>query len=67
MTNRAVAGIFTVDLMGAACGALVVSTVLIPYLGLDGTAAGLIGIKVISLLVMGGRYVSDRPTRISGG
>ncbi len=65
--NRAVAGIFAVDLVGAACGALVVSTVLIPYLGLDGTAAGLIGIKIISLLVMGGRYASDRSTHLSDG
>jgi spermidine synthase len=66
-SNRAAAGIFAVDLVGAACGALVVSTVLIPYLGLEGAAGVLIGIKIISLLVMGGRYAANRPTHLSGG
>lgn len=55
VSNRATAGIFAVDLVGAACGALTASTLLIPYLGLEGMAAALIGIKIISLTVMGGQ------------
>jgi spermidine synthase len=65
--GRATAGIFAVDLVGAACGALVASTLLIPYLGLDGMAAALIGIKIISLLVMGGQYVLHPSTRLPDG
>jgi hypothetical protein len=55
-----------VDLVGAACGALAASTVLIPYLGLEGMAAALIGIKIISLAVMGGPHALHPSTRLSG-
>jgi spermidine synthase len=65
--NQAAAGIFAVDLVGAACGALVASTLLIPYLGLEGMAAALIGIKIISLTIMGGTYVLRPSTRLPDG
>jgi spermidine synthase len=65
-TNAAASRMFAVDLIGAACGALIVSTLLIPLWGLVATACVLIGIKSISFLMMGAQYVSHRPTRISG-
>jgi spermidine synthase len=65
--SRATAGIFAVDLVGAACGALTASTLLIPYLGLEGMAAALIGIKIVSLVVMGGPYDLHPSTRVSDG
>lgn len=52
-----VAYAFSADLIGAACGALLVSVLLIPYLGLAGTLLVLIGLKVSSLLVVGLRPV----------
>ena len=64
-SSRATAGIFSVDLVGAACGALTASTLLIPYLGLEGMAAALIGVKIVSLVVMGGPYALHPPTRVS--
>lgn len=65
-TNRAASRMFAVDLIGAACGALIVSTLLIPLWGLVTTACVLIGIKSISFLMMGAQHVSHRSTRISG-
>jgi spermidine synthase len=64
--GRATAGIFAVDLVGAACGALVAST-LLPYLGLEGMAAALIGVKIVSLVVLGGPYALHPSTRLPGG
>ena len=49
--------IFAVDLVGAACGALLVSTVLIPILGLIATGCILSGIKLTSFLLLGQRHV----------
>lgn len=49
--------IFAVDLVGAACGALLVSTVLIPFLGLIATGGILSGIKLTSFLLLGQRHV----------
>jgi spermidine synthase len=46
---------FAADLMGAAAGTLVTSVVLVPYTGLIGAAAGLIGIKGLSIVVMAGK------------
>ena len=40
--NRAVVGLFSADLIGAAFGALITSAVLIPYLGIVQAASGLI-------------------------
>lgn len=60
--NRAAARIFSVDLVGAAFGALLTSMLLIPYLGLGGTVVVLIGVKVVSLALMGGAYGSHGST-----
>lgn len=65
--NRAAARIFSVDLVGAAFGALLTSTVFIPYLGLGGAAAALMGVKIISLLLMGEQYASHRSTHLYHG
>lgn len=43
---------FSADLMGAACGTLVTNVVLIPYCGIVWAAAGLIGLKLSSLMVL---------------
>ncbi|MGD9082272.1 MAG: hypothetical protein PVJ50_09370 [Desulfobacterales bacterium] len=48
----AVTRTFSADLIGAACGTLVTNVVLIPYFGIIWTAAGLIGLKLCSLMVM---------------
>lgn len=50
------AAIFSADLMGAACGTLVTSTLLIPYFGIAGAALGLILLKFVSLAVMGWQH-----------
>jgi spermidine synthase len=51
--NIAATGIFSADLIGAACGTLLTSAVLIPYVGIFGAAAGLIGLKMVSLILIG--------------
>jgi len=51
--NTAAARVFSADLIGAACGTLLTSVVLIPYAGILWAAAGLIGIKLISLILIG--------------
>jgi hypothetical protein len=50
--NAAAARTFSADLIGAACGTLVTSVVLIPYVGILWAAAALIGLKVTSLMLM---------------
>jgi spermidine synthase len=47
----AVTRTFSADLIGAAFGTLITNVVLIPYFGIIWTAAGLIGLKIISLTV----------------
>jgi spermidine synthase len=51
--NTAVTRAFSADLIGAACGTLLTSVVLIPYAGILWAAAGLIGLKLISLILIG--------------
>jgi spermidine synthase len=51
--GRAATGIFSADLIGAALGALATSTILIPYLGITGAIGALMGLKVLSLLMVG--------------
>ena len=51
--NSAVTRSFSADLIGAACGTLITSLVLLPYFGLIWAAAGLIGLKLASLIVIG--------------
>ena len=43
---------FSADLIGAACGTLVTNVVLIPYCGIIWATAGLIGLKLCSLIVL---------------
>ena len=51
--NAAVTRTFSADLIGAAYGTLLTSVVLIPYAGVLWAAAGLIGLKLISLSLIG--------------
>lgn len=51
--NPAAARAFSADLVGAACGTLATSVVLIPWLGLFPAAACLIAVKSASLLLLG--------------
>jgi spermidine synthase len=48
-TGAAATGMFSADLIGAAFGTLVTSTVLIPYLGILGAVGGLMALKLVSL------------------
>jgi len=50
--NAAATRIFSADLIGAACGTLLTSVVLIPYVGILWAAAALIGLKFVSLVLM---------------
>jgi spermidine synthase len=50
--NSAATRTFSADLIGAAAGTLFTSVVLIPYAGILWTTAGLIGLKLISLLMI---------------
>jgi len=50
--NAAVTRTFSADLIGAAAGTLFTSVVLIPYAGILWTTAGLIALKLISLLMI---------------
>ncbi len=52
-SGRAVTAVFSADLIGAALGTLVTSTILIPYLGITGAIGALLGLKVLSLLIAG--------------
>ena len=50
--NIAATRTFSADLMGAACGTLLTSVVLIPYAGILPAAGVLIGLKLVSLVLM---------------
>jgi spermidine synthase len=50
--NVAATRTFSADLMGAACGTLLTSVVLIPYAGILTAAAVLIGLKLVSVVLM---------------
>jgi spermidine synthase len=51
--NTAATRAFSADLIGAACGTLLTSVALIPYIGILGAAGGLIGLKLVSLVLIG--------------
>jgi len=53
--SDAVSRFFAADLIGAAAGTLVTSTVLVPYFGIMGTIAGLVLLKGASLAILGGQ------------
>ena len=63
--DSAAARTFSADLIGAACGTLATSVVLIPYFGLLWAAVGLMILKAISLAIIGGRHASVDPPTIS--
>ena len=63
--NPAAVRSFSADLIGAACGTLITSVVLIPYCGIIWAAAGLIGLKLISLSVIGVSRETNKQTTIS--
>jgi len=50
--NTAATRTFSADLMGAACGTLLTSVVLIPYIGILPAAGVLIGLKLVSLVLI---------------
>jgi len=50
--DAAAARTFSADLIGAACGTLLTSAVLIPYTGIVWATIGLIALKLISLTVI---------------
>jgi len=50
--NPAVTRFFSADLIGAACGTLVTSVVLIPYSGIVWATLALIGVKGISMVII---------------
>jgi len=56
---------FSADLIGAACGTLVTSVVLIPYFGIIWATVGLIGLKLASLVVIGLCHEKNKQTRFS--
>jgi hypothetical protein len=60
--NTAAAWMFSADLMGAAFGTILTSVVLLPFLGITGTAAGLIVLKALSLIVLGVGYEKYQQT-----
>jgi len=47
--------------MGAAFGVLITSTVLLPFVGIGGTAAGLVVLKFVSLVCVGIGYGNSQP------
>jgi spermidine synthase len=51
--SAAATAIFSADLIGAALGTLVMSTILIPYMGITGAIGGLFVLKLVSLLMAG--------------
>jgi spermidine synthase len=52
--NTAATRSFSADLMGAACGTLMTSVILLPYAGILWTAGGLIAMKAVSLVLISG-------------
>ena len=65
-SGRAVTGVFSADLIGAALGTLVTSTMLIPYLGITGAIGALMVLKALSLLMAGTLHADPVATRIPG-
>jgi spermidine synthase len=63
--NPAAVRSFSADLIGAACGTLFISVVLIPYFGIGWAMAGLIGLKLASLFTIGIDYAKNKPTSVS--
>ncbi len=64
--SRAATGVFSADLIGAALGTLVTSTILIPYLGITGAIGALMGLKMLSLLMAGTLHEDSVATSVPG-
>jgi spermidine synthase len=56
---------FSADLIGAAAGTLVTSVVLVPYAGLAWSAAALIGLKLLSICILGASDGKGQPPSFS--
>jgi spermidine synthase len=63
--NPAATRFFSADLIGAASGTLFTSVFLIPYFGILWATAGLIGLKLISLIVVGTVHAKNHATTVS--
>jgi spermidine synthase len=63
--NPAATRFFSADLIGAASGTLFTSVFLIPYFGILWATAGLIGLKLMSLIVVGTAYGKTDATTVS--
>jgi spermidine synthase len=62
--NPAATRFFSADLIGAAAGTLFTSVFLIPYFGILWAAAGLIGLKLISLILIGSVHGKNHATTV---
>jgi spermidine synthase len=60
-SGSAVSQAFSADLMGAACGTMVTSLLLIPYLGIVWTALVLMGLKLSSITLWQKGFFRGRP------
>ena len=58
--NSAATRSFSADLMGAACGTLLTSVVLVPYIGILPSAGVLMGLKLVSMVLMWMRAGNDQ-------
>ena len=63
--NPAATRFFSADLIGAASGTLFTSVFLIPYFGILWTTAGLIGLKLVSLILVGTVHGKNHATTVS--
>ncbi len=63
--NPAATRFFSADLIGAASGTLFTSVFLIPYFGILWATAGLIGLKLISLIISGTFYGKNHSATVS--
>jgi hypothetical protein len=64
--GRATTLVFSADLIGAALGTIVTSTVLIPYIGITGAIGALMGLKVLSLLMAGTLHEDPNAKTVPG-
>ncbi|UCH23256.1 MAG: hypothetical protein JSU83_08645 [Deltaproteobacteria bacterium] len=63
--NPAATRFFSADLIGAAAGTLFTSVFLIPYFGILWAAVGLIGLKFLSLMIIGSVHGKNHATTVS--
>jgi spermidine synthase len=63
--NPAATRFFSADLIGAASGTLFTSVFLIPYFGILWAAVGLIGLKFVSLIIIGTVHGKNHATTVS--